>query len=151
MVVHRRRKHPRMRGKTHHGWGAKKKHRGAGHRGGRGNAGSGKRCASKKPSYWKDPHYLGKYGFIKHNVKYEVEPITIRALEEKLPHFVKEGKVTQENSVHLIDLATLGYNKLLGTGSATKKMKITSKFASAKAVEKIKAAGGDVILSSKAE
>ena len=43
MTHNKRKKNSRQRGEWTHGWGAKKKHRGAGHRGGRGNAGSGKR------------------------------------------------------------------------------------------------------------
>ena len=39
-----RKKNTRQRGSHTHGWGAKKKHRGAGNRGGRGNAGSGPRA-----------------------------------------------------------------------------------------------------------
>ena len=54
-----------MRGTSSHGWGSKKKHRGAGHRGGKGMAGSGKRADQKKPTilnlYGND--YYGKKGF----------------------------------------------------------------------------------------
>jgi len=49
MTVHRRKKNKRMRGaKTTHGYGAKKKHRGSGNKGGKGMAGSGKRADQKK-------------------------------------------------------------------------------------------------------
>jgi len=47
-----KRKVQRYRGSKTHGSGSMKKRRGAGHRGGRGNAGSGKRGDAKKPSYW---------------------------------------------------------------------------------------------------
>ena len=47
MTVNRRRKRVRQRGSKTHGWGAKKKHRGKGNRGGKGMAGSGKRADSK--------------------------------------------------------------------------------------------------------
>ena len=40
----------KFRGSHTHGYGSKKKHRGAGSRGGRGMAGSGKRADQKKPS-----------------------------------------------------------------------------------------------------
>ncbi len=43
-------KNKRQRGLSSHGWGHKKKHRGAGNRGGKGMAGTGKRADTKKPS-----------------------------------------------------------------------------------------------------
>ena len=38
----------------------------------------------------------------------------------------------------------MGYDKLLGTGSASQAYKLTIKSASAKAVEKTEAAGGEI-------
>ena len=57
MTVNKRKKNSRQRGSHTHGWGAMKKHRGAGNRGGRGAAGSGKRADSKKPSIWTGPYF----------------------------------------------------------------------------------------------
>ena len=54
MTVNKRKKNVRQRGHKTHGWGEKKKHRGKGHQGGAGMAGTGKRADSKKPSIWKD-------------------------------------------------------------------------------------------------
>ena len=65
MTVNKRSKNTRQRGHTTHGWGSMKKHRGKGHQGGAGMAGSGKRADSKKPSIWKDKRYFGKFGFIR--------------------------------------------------------------------------------------
>jgi len=42
-------------------------------------------------------------------------------------------------------LKEMGYDKLLGTGSTKQSYKITVSAASAKALEKIEAAGGEVI------
>ena len=53
MTYNKRKKNTRMRGGTTHGYGSMKKNRGAGNRGGRGNAGSGKRADSKKPKIYK--------------------------------------------------------------------------------------------------
>ena len=50
MLRNKRSKSHRMRGTSSHGWGHKKKHRGAGHRGGIGMSGSGKRGDAKKTS-----------------------------------------------------------------------------------------------------
>ena len=52
MPANKRKKLSRMRGTHTHKGGDKKKRRGAGHRGGRGNSGSGKRGDAKKPRYW---------------------------------------------------------------------------------------------------
>jgi large subunit ribosomal protein L15 len=146
MVVYKRKKYSRQRGSHTHGWGAMKKHRGAGNRGGRGNAGSGKRSDCKKPRYWVDQKYYGKHGFIKKNIKFDVTPVNIGYLEEHLNNFMKEKKVMEENGVYVVDLKVLGYNKLLSTGKLTKKFKITADFASSKAIEKVKQAGGEVII-----
>ena len=62
MVVRKRKKNSRQHGSTTHGWGAMKKHRGAGNRGGRGLAGTGKRADQMKPLHWKE-RYFGKLGF----------------------------------------------------------------------------------------
>ena len=48
MVVQRKKKVGKYRSHTTHGGGHRKKRRGAGSRGGRGNAGSGKRAGHKK-------------------------------------------------------------------------------------------------------
>ena len=39
----------------------------------------------------------------------------------------------------------MGYDKLLGTGSTTQSYKLTISSASAKAVEKVEAAGGEIL------
>ena len=45
-----------------------------------------------------------------------------------------------------IDLGELGYDKLLGSGRIEKALKITVASASSRAIEKVQAAGGSVIL-----
>ena len=70
MVVNKSKKKLKYRGSKTHGCGSMKKRRGAGHRGGRGAAGSGKRGDAKKPSIW-GGRYFGKHGFInnpEHNI-----------------------------------------------------------------------------------
>jgi large subunit ribosomal protein L15 len=141
----RRKKSQRYRGSHTHGWGSKKKHRHAGHRGGRGNAGSGKRGDAKKPSYWKE-RYFGKFGFVKHGFTQEINAINIKDVERMLKHFIAGGFASEKAGVYTVDLNKAGYNKLLATGKATKKLNITVDYASQSAVEKIKGAGGDIKL-----
>ena len=144
MAVHKRKKNERHRAKTTHGWGSMKKRRGAGNRGGRGNAGTGKRGDANKPNIWGVKKYFGKNGFSSKSRAPAMVPINIKTLEDRADMLVKKGHIKFENGAYVIDLAQLGYNKLLSTGNATKKLIITTAYATEKAVEKVKKAGGDV-------
>lgn len=144
MVVNRRKKNSRLRGSWTHGWGEKKKHRGAGSRGGRGMAGTGKRGDAKKPSIWGE-RYFGKFGFIKKNQKEKIVALNLVDIERKLDFWVGKKLVSVENGVFVVDSVKLGFNKVLGSGRLSKKLKISCPFFSAGAVEKIKAAGGEVV------
>lgn len=128
--MNKRSKASRARGNKTHGWGHKKKHRGYGNKGGRGNAGSGKRGDAKKPSYWGDVNFMGRYGFKTHNKV--PKTITLRDLDK----LFKEGN---------LNLTELGYDKVLGTGKVNKKFNITVSSFTNKAAEKVKAAGGKII------
>ncbi len=143
MTINKRKKVSRYRGSMTHGGGSKKKRRGAGNRGGKGMAGSGKRSDSKKPSLWKNK-YFGKYGFVSKNTK-KINAININYLEENLLT-LPQGAVGKENGFFSVDLKKLGFNKLLSTGKATNKYKIKVSYASKKAIEKIRSNGGEVIL-----
>jgi len=144
MVTFKRKKNTRQRGSHTHGWGAMKKHRGSGNRGGFGMAGSGKRADQKKPSLWKAP-YFGKFGFIKKN-KTKVVPITLRYFEENAEKFVKQGKISKEGDIYVIDVKNFGYNKVIGNFKLTKKLKIKSPAFSKGALEDIEKAGGTAII-----
>ena len=109
-------------------------------------AGTGKRADAKKPSIWKNVKYFGKYGFRRNIRLKKINTINVSDIEKKLDFYVEKKLVEKKSDNYIIDLSKLGFQKLLGDGKATKKMKITAEFASSKAVEKIKKAGGDVIL-----
>ncbi len=152
MTTHKRKKDTRQRGYTTHGWGSMKKHRGAGHRGGRGMAGSGKRGDQNKPSTWKNKKQFGKFGFVSRSSAIKVKPISIKTLDDRADSLVQKGYAKLDGGAFVLDLADIGYNKLLSTGKATHKFRITTLFATEKAVDKIKKAGGDVtVLESKAK
>jgi len=131
MTVNRRKKLSRYRGYSTHGYGSKKKGRGAGNRGGRGMAGTGKRAQQKKPGLLKEnPDYFGKYGFKRPQMyKKDDRIINIKDLPEK-----------QE-----VNLTELGYSKLLSEGIPKLRYNITVSNCSKKAKEKIEKAGGQVI------
>ncbi len=132
MVVHRGRKVRKMRGSHTHGWGAKKKHRGKGSRGGKGMGGSGKRAGHYKSYIIKHYglEYFGKHGFHRPQVYKKNLGINIRDLP-----------LTEQ-----IDLRALGYQKLLAKGIPRMKHTITALQCSKKAKEKIERGGGKVIL-----
>ncbi len=149
MTVNRRKKVVKQRGSHTHGWGSKKKHRGAGNRGGRGMAGSGKRADQRKPSILKEygNTYFGKKGFYKHN-KTIIKAINASYLEEHLNDLLAKKLIKEENNSYTVNLKDLGYDKLLGSGRITKKFIITAESASKKVVERVKKLGGEVILPS---
>mgnify|MGYP006282395189 CR=1 FL=1 len=111
----------------------KKAGRGAGLRGGKGNAG----LLKHRHMYMTKnmPNHFGSHGFKRPQgvVKRDVT-INVGDLEEKFP-----GKKT-------INLTEEGFDKLLGGGKIANKIKVTVDSASEKAVEKIKEQGGEVVL-----
>jgi large subunit ribosomal protein L15 len=145
MTDNKRKKNSRQRGGWTHGWGAKKKHRGAGSRGGRGMAGSGKRGDAKKTLYWGDPNYFGKHGFVNVNTKDDVT-INIAHLDAGIDTLIKKGKAKVENGAITINLNELGYTKLLGAGNTKRKLNITVNKASKSVEEKIAKNGGKLTL-----
>ncbi len=132
-----------------HGWGAKKKHRGSGNRGGFGMAGSGKRADQKKISIIKyyGHEYFGKKGFKRpQKMIRELKIINISELEQKIPSYLLNKKIKKEDGKYIINLQDLGYDKLLSSGIVKDKMEITTKKASKNAIEKIEKADGKVML-----
>ena len=148
MVTYKRKKVTKYRGGSTHGGGARKKRRGAGSRGGRGNAGSGKRAGHMKMKYVKAGHILGRHGFTSKS-RTVVRAVNLSYFtSDRVAKLVKEGKAHKEGNVYAIDLAGLGFNKLLGTGTTPVTLKLTVESCSASAAEKVAAVGGKVITAS---
>ncbi|MBI2152017.1 uL15 family ribosomal protein [Candidatus Woesearchaeota archaeon] len=148
MVVHKRKKSIKFRGHVTHGWGSRKKRRGAGSRGGRGNAGTGKRAGQKKAGM-KD-RVLGRVGFRAREVRLSQNICTINLgniTYSFLEKAVAQGQAQKEKDHYVLNLNKLGYQKLLGAGDSAGKLKITVERCSQQAEEKIKEAGGEVVLS----
>jgi len=126
MTTNKQPKVKRYRGQKTHGGGSKKKRRGAGHRGGRGLAGTGKRGDAKKPSVWKDKNYFGKYGFVNKN-KDRIAVMNVNDLNSIVYGFLN-GKfadyVTLADGVYTIDLTKMKVDKLLGKGILEFKVKV---------------------------
>ncbi len=142
----RKKKVKKQRGSKTHGYGAMKKHRGAGSRGGRGMAGSGKRGDAKKPSIQKNKKYFGKFGFksLKKRKSEKLKTINIEKIEQQLTRFLEKKHAEKKGNLIFIDLKKMGYDKLLGKGKGTNKLEINVNFASKKAIEKIQSKGGKV-------
>jgi large subunit ribosomal protein L15 len=114
----------KRRGSRTHGYGSKKKHRGGGSRGGRGQAGSMKHHIVR--SIKTRGIHLGKKGF--------------RGRGKKLATINLYQLPNQDK----INLKEMGYDKLLGKGTITKAVTITG-LCSKIAKEKIEKAGGKVV------
>ncbi len=130
-----RKKVVKKRGSKTHGYGSKKKHRGAGSRGGRGMAG-----VAKHMKVWlkkNDPGHLGKRGF-KTLAQRKIISGTGRAINlrdvEKLANGNRE-----------IDLEKIGYGKVLATGSLKKPLTVKALAFSSAARQKIEKTGGRAI------
>ena len=127
----------RTRGRGH------KKGRGAGLRGGRGNAGCHK---TKRIMYERVGRVWGAHGFKRpQTVVMANNAINLKVIEESAAEWIDQGNASKKGKVVSIDLKKMGYDKLLGTGVPSQAYKITISAASAKAVEKVEAAGGEVI------
>jgi len=134
----------RFRGSRTHGRGMKRG-RGAGLRGGRGNAGLHKHKYSYTVKYM--PDHFGRHGFKRPQSKVGTAiTINVGDLEEQLAFFAKDGNASEEKGVFTVDLEKLGIDKLLGRGTLTKNVRVKVKQASARAVEKVESAGGKVKL-----
>ena len=66
-------------------------------------------------------------------------------LDEIIDRLVNLGLAEKDGDVYRVDLTELGYSKLLGSGTVTKKIEVRVFEATPKAVEKIEAAGGKVV------
>jgi len=150
MSLNRRKKAIKFRGHHTHGYGSKKKHRGSGHQGGVGMAGTGKKADQKKTKVWKDKKYFGRHGF-RSKGAVKISPVNLFYIETHLDLLVKNGVAKKEGDAYKIDIKDLKCNKLLGSGNVTKKYLITADYASAAAVAKVQEAKGTVTVKNKAE
>ena len=146
--THKRRKVSRMHGRKMgtHGWGARKKHKKSGHRGGTGMAGTGKRGDTKTTLITKlfGHDYFGKQGITSKKTKRDTrQRINLQQIEKNLE---KYGKKTSKGWE-----INLEKYKILGEGEIKEKLIITATAASESALKKVKKAGGEIILEKEKE
>ncbi len=145
MVVRRRSKTRKLRGRTRTmGWGRIGQHRKSGSKGGKGAAGLGKHGWTWTIKY--APTWYGKHGFNPPRIRVGYKPKTINLSElyEMVEKLRIRGALAYEGDVPVIDLAALGYHKLLGEGKAKGPVKVIVPKASESAIRKIEEAGGKV-------
>lgn len=133
----------KFRGGRTHGRG-KKAGRGAGLRGGRGNAGLHKHKWMTTVKY--SPMHFGRHGFKRpQSVVADKITINLSDLEQSLPTLAKDGLAAEKDGKWTVDLTKLGIDKLLGSGRIGTPVSVRVAEASAKAKEKLEGAGGKLL------
>lgn len=135
----RLRKTRKYRGSRTHGWGQIGQHRASGHKGGLGKSGMHKHLYSSLLKY--DPDHFG------HDSTHPPHPNIIRkwaSVRDLDDLFAKHGK--EEGGKKILDLDSLGYDKLLGGGQLKTAYSVKIQQYTTSAEEKIKKAGGEVLV-----
>ena len=137
-MPHKLRKHRKMRGSRTQGYGKIGQHRDSGSK--------GHRKVGRHKHLWSlvcnmPEKYFGKHGF--HS------PQAIHHKENTL-NLNKLTQLTKPNQTE-INLTTMGYTKLLGTGKITQPLTITIPTCSKTAKQKIQTAGGKLITETQTE
>jgi large subunit ribosomal protein L15 len=140
----KKKKSSKRRGDREQGRG-KKKGRGAGLRGGRGNAG---RHKHKRVHYAKLGQEFGytNFGFKRPDEAQEVVvSVNVSELDDRLTMLVEMGEAQKTGDVYTVDLAAMGVDKLLGSGQIRNKVRITVATATPSAKSKVEEAGGSIV------
>lgn len=141
-MPHKLRKVRKKRGSRTHGYGRIGQHRDAGSKGYR-KVGRHKHLWSYVATY--EPGYFGKHGFTSpQSLSRKEKVLNLKKLDE----LSQEFSIEEEKGKMQIDLTSLGYTKLLGTGKISKALIVNVTSCSKSAAEKIKQAGGQVLTES---
>ena len=93
-----------------------------------------------------DPDHFGKYGFKRpQGTTYKFNPVNVDFLDENSDELVARGLATKDSDKIVIDVTTMGYNKVLGKGKLSKALTIKSPQFSQSAIKKIEEAGGEAL------
>ena len=140
-MIRKTKKIRKLRGSRSVGGGCTKKRRGAGHRGGRGQAGGNKH-------HWtwmviNDPKHFGKYGFKRpQKTIQKFKPVNLGYIDNEIETLLADEIATKEDGQIVLDVTELGYNKVLAKGSLSSAMTIKAPMFSKGAISKIEEAGG---------
>jgi len=136
MTTRRPKKITKLRGSRTCAGGHVKKRRGAGSRGGRGNAGLMKHKKSLMIKLF--PNHFGRYGFKRPQKVRRINKVTSIKLRDI-------DIITSKMGINEIDMSKFGYNKVLAGGKLTKPLTIKAKVFSKSAKERIEQYGGKII------
>jgi len=138
------RKVRRQRGSRTHGWGQVGQHRARGGRGGTGKAGYDKHKWTYVLTH--DPTYWEKKGFVStRTLDKTVSIINVGKLDDLADRLDSEKKLERKEKKIFLDLESLGYDKLLGTGEISKSMLVKVASYSEAASRKLEEAGGQIL------
>jgi len=144
-LPHKDRKVRKQRGSRTHGYGQVGQHRsGGGGRGGHGKAGYDKHKWSYVLRY--DPTYWIKKGFVStRTLGKKVSIINVGKLDDLVDKLDAEKKLERKEKKIFLDLESLGYDKLLGTGEISKPLLVKVESYSEAASRKLEEAGGEIL------
>jgi len=143
-LPHKDRKVRKQRGSRTHGYGQIGQHRCRGGRGGTGKAGLDKHKWSYVLRY--DPTYWEKKGFVSiRTLGKKVSVINVGKLDDLVDKLDSEKKLQMKEKKIFLDLESLGYDKLLGTGEIIKAMLVKVASYSEAASRKLEEAGGQIL------
>ncbi len=141
----KRKKSTRFRGTHTHGRGFKKKARGSGHRGGVGNAGTGKRADQKKnmkPDK-KGKKYFGKAKVRRAARKEYTKTMTLRTIADNIDSLVKKGLAKESKGSYEVELKEY---KVIGNDKVDVKLIVRAKRFTKGAEDALKTSGGEAVL-----
>ena len=137
----RKRKVRGQRGSRTHGWGTSGQHRGSGMLGGHGNAGL---LRHKKSAVLRYGIEARKKGILPRLAKRQKLVTSVGQLEDLLVNPICAHAISEYEGKKLLDLRSLGYMKLLGSGKIQVPILVKIDKFSKSALAKIEAAGGRV-------
>ena len=138
------RKVRKQRGSRTHGWGQIGQHRAGGGRGGHVKAGLDKHKWTYVIKH--DPTYWEKKGFVStRTLGRKVSVINVGKLDDLADKLESEKKLERKDKKIFLDLESLGYDKLLGTGEIIKPMLVKVASYSEAASRKLEEAGGQIL------
>jgi large subunit ribosomal protein L15 len=138
------RKVRKQRGSRTHGYGQIGQHRCRGGRGGTGKAGLDKHKWTYVLKH--DPDYWIKRGFVStRTLGSKVNIINVGKLDDLADRLESEKKLEKKEKKIFLDLESLGFDKLLGTGEVSKAMVVKVASYSEAASRKLEEAGGEIL------
>jgi large subunit ribosomal protein L15 len=138
------RKVRKKRGSRTHGWGQIGQHRAGGGRGGHGKAGLDKHKWTYVIKH--DPTYWEKKGFVSTKaLGKKVSIINVGKLDDLVDKLDSEKKLERKDKKIFLDLESLGYDKLLGTGEIMNPVIVKVASYSEAASRKLEEAGGQIL------